>query len=93
MSKNKLKFETRAVRDGSFRSGANEHSESLFLTSSFMFNSAEQASKRFSGLESGMIYSRFTNPSVQMFEDRLASLEEGEACVATSLRGGAAQTG
>ena len=82
--KNKLKFETRAVRDGSFRSSAGEHSESIFLTSSFMFNSAEQASKRFSGLESGMIYSRFTNPSVQMFEDRLASLEEGEACVATS---------
>ena len=82
--KNKLKFETRAVRDGSFRSSAGEHSESLFLTSSFIFNSAEQASNRFSGLESGMIYSRFTNPSVQMFEDRLASLEEGEACVATA---------
>ncbi len=84
ISKEKLKFETRAVRDGSFRSSAGEHSESLFLTSSFMFDSAEQASNRFSGKENGMIYSRFTNPSVQMFEDRLASLEEGEACVATA---------
>ena len=49
-----------------------------------MFDSAEQASNRFSGLDAGMIYSRFTNPNVQMFEDRLASLEEGDACVATA---------
>ncbi len=82
--KNKLKFETRAVRDGSFRSSAGEHSEALFLTSSFMFDSASQASKRFEGLEAGMVYSRFTNPSVQMFEERLASLEDGESCVATA---------
>jgi O-succinylhomoserine sulfhydrylase len=82
--KSKLKFETRAVRDGSFRSSAGEHSEALYITSSFIFESANQASNRFAGTDAGMIYSRFTNPSVQMFEERLASLEEGEACIATA---------
>ncbi len=77
-------FETRAVRDGSLRSSFLEHSEALFLTSSFMFSSAEHASKRFNGTEAGMVYSRFTNPTVQMFEERLASLEGGQACLATA---------
>ena len=82
--KGKLKFETRAIRDGSFRSVAGEHSEAAFLTSSFIFDSAEQAAQRFSGLDEGMVYSRFTNPNVQMFEKRLASLEGGEDCIATA---------
>jgi O-succinylhomoserine sulfhydrylase len=56
----------------------------LYLTSSFVFDSAAQAAARFSGAESGNIYSRFTNPTVTAFEERLAALEGAEACVATS---------
>lgn len=77
-------FDTRAVRAGSFRSDAGEHSESLYLTSSFLFDDAEEAARRFQNVEKGMVYSRFTNPSVQMFESRLAALEGAEDCVATS---------
>lgn len=77
-------FETRAVRAGTERSQFNEHSEALFLTSSFMFNNAAQAAARFSGAESGNVYSRFTNPTVTMFEQRLASLEGAEDCLATA---------
>ncbi len=77
-------FDTRAVRAGSFRSDAGEHSESLYLTSSFVFEDAEEAARRFQNVERGMVYSRFTNPSVQMFESRLAALEGAEDCVATS---------
>ena len=56
----------------------------MFLTSSFVFENAAQAAARFKGEEIGMVYSRFTNPSVQMFEERLAALEGAEMCVATS---------
>lgn len=76
--------DTLAVRAGTFRSELNEHSEALFLTSSFVFNSAAEAAARFSGAEPGPIYARFTNPSVSMFEERLAALEGAERCVAFS---------
>jgi len=79
-----LGFSTRAVRAGTTRSEFGEHSEAMFLTSSFVFDDAEQAARRFQNKEPGVVYSRFTNPSVQMFEARLASLENAEACVATS---------
>jgi O-succinylhomoserine sulfhydrylase len=77
-------FDTRAVRAGTERSAFNEHSEALFLTSSFVFGSAAQAAARFSGAEPGYVYSRFSNPTVTMFEQRLASLEGAEDCLATS---------
>ena len=77
-------FETRAVRAGTERSQFNEHSEALFLTSSFVFDNAAQAAARFSGVEAGNVYSRFTNPTVTMFEQRLASLEGAEDCLATA---------
>ena len=77
-------FETRAVRAGTERSQFNEHSEALFLTSSFVFDSAAQAAARFSGAEPGNVYSRFTNPTVTMFEQRLASLEGAPDCLATA---------
>jgi len=76
--------ETLAVRSGSVYSQFNEHSEAMFLTSSFTFDNAEQAAKRFIGEEPGNIYARFTNPTVTMFEERLAILEGAEQCVATS---------
>ena len=76
--------ETLGVRAGEVRSQFHEHSEALFLTSSFVFDSAEQAAKRFIGEEAGNIYSRFTNPTVSMFEERLAALEGAEQCVATA---------
>lgn len=79
-----LRFATRAVRSGTVRSQYGEHSEAMYLTSSFVFDDAEQAARRFQNKESGVVYSRFTNPSVQMFEERLASLENAERCVATS---------
>ncbi|MEW6677827.1 MAG: O-succinylhomoserine sulfhydrylase [Pseudomonadota bacterium] len=74
--------DTLAVRAGTIRSPLNEHSEALYLTSSFVFNSAAEAAARFSGAEPGNIYARFTNPSVTMFEERLAALEGAERCVA-----------
>lgn len=77
-------FETQAVRAGQLRSSEGEQSEPIFPTSSFRFNSAAQAAARFSGNEPGNIYSRFTNPTVRTFEQRLAALEGGERCVATS---------
>jgi len=76
-------FDTRAVRAGTLRSEFHEHSEALFLTSSFVFDSAAQAAARFSGEDEGFVYSRFANPTVRMFEQRLASLEGGEDCLAT----------
>ncbi|MFV8835603.1 O-succinylhomoserine sulfhydrylase [Aquisalimonas sp.] len=77
-------FDTEAVRGGQVRTGEQEQSEPLFLSSSFTFDSAAQAAARFGGDEPGNIYSRFTNPTVRTFEKRLAGLEGGEACVATS---------
>jgi O-succinylhomoserine sulfhydrylase len=82
--KNSYQPETLAVRAGSVHSQFHEHSEALFLTSSFTFDSAQQAAKRFIGEEPGNIYSRFTNPTVTMFEERLAALEGAEQCVATA---------
>ncbi|MDE2365716.1 MAG: O-succinylhomoserine sulfhydrylase [Betaproteobacteria bacterium] len=79
-----MALETLALHTGIHRSQFNEHSEGLFLTSSFVFDSAAQAAARFSGAEAGNIYSRFTNPTVTAFEERLAALEGAEACVATS---------
>jgi len=77
-------FDTLAVRAGTQRSQFNEQSEALFLTSSFRFQNAAQAAARFANEEPGPIYSRFTNPTVTMFQDRLAALEGAEACVATA---------
>jgi O-succinylhomoserine sulfhydrylase len=77
-------LETLAVHAGIKRSQFNEHSEALFLTSSYVFDSAAQAAARFIGAEPGNIYSRFTNPTVTMFEERLAALEGAEHCVATA---------
>lgn len=77
-------FATRAVRDGQVRTHENEHSEAIFTTSSYVFSSAAEAAARFSGEQPGNIYSRFTNPTVRTFEQRLASLEGAECCVATA---------
>ena len=77
-------FETRAVRAGQERSQFGEHSEALYLTSSFVFSSAAQAAARFSGEESGNVYARFTNPTVSNLQTRLAALEGAERCVATA---------
>ncbi len=84
MSDENYDLETLAVRGGILRSQFNEHSEAMFLTSSFMFNSAAQAAARFKGEEPGNIYARFTNPTVTMMETRLAALEGAERCVAFS---------
>jgi O-succinylhomoserine sulfhydrylase len=77
-------LETLAVRAGQVRSQFNEHSEALYLTSSFVFDTAAQAAARFSGEEEGMVYARFTNPTVNMMQERLAALEGAEGCVATA---------
>ena len=75
---------TRAVRVGQHRTAEGEHSEAIFPTSSYVFASAAEAAARFSGDQPGNIYSRFTNPTVRTFEERLASMEGGERCVGTS---------
>ena len=79
-----LDFDTLAVRAGQQRSGEGEHAEAIFPTSSYVFDSAADAAARFSGEQPGNIYSRFTNPTVRTFEQRLAALEGGACCVATS---------
>lgn len=79
-----LGFDSLAVRAGQHRTNEGEHSEPMFLTSSFVFDSAAHAAARFGGSEPGNIYSRFTNPTVRTFEQRLAALEGGERAVATS---------
>lgn len=84
MDWNEFDIDTRAVRAGQVRTQFGEQSEPIFPTSSFTFESAAQAAARFAEKEEGFIYSRFTNPTVSMFQDRLASLEGGEACVATA---------
>jgi len=81
---NNYGFDTLAVRAGHKRTNEGEHSEPIFTTSSYVFDSAAHAAARFSGDDPGNIYSRFTNPTVRMFEQRLAALEGGERCVATS---------
>jgi len=75
---------TLAIRTGHRRTAEQEHSEPIFATSSFVFASAAEAAARFSGDAEGNIYSRFTNPTVAAFEERLAALEGGECCVATA---------
>ena len=77
-------FETLAVRAGQQRTAEHEHAEPIFPTSSYVFDNAAQAAARFKGEEPGNIYSRFTNPTVRTFEQRLAALEGGDSCVATS---------
>jgi len=77
-------FETLAIRAGHERTNEAEHAEAIFPTSSYVFKSAAEAAARFSGAEPGNIYSRFTNPTVRAFEDRLAALEGAERCLATS---------
>jgi O-succinylhomoserine sulfhydrylase len=77
-------FDTLAVRAGQERSQFNEHSEALYLTSSFVFDNAAQAAARFSGAEPGNVYARFTNPTVTTLQERLAALEGAEACIATA---------
>jgi O-succinylhomoserine sulfhydrylase len=79
-----LAFETRAVRAGQQRTHEGEHAEAIFLTSSYVFANAAEAAARFSGEQPGNIYSRFTNPTVRTFEQRLAALEGGACCVATA---------
>ena len=84
MSESTYQPETLAVHAGTVRSQFGEHSEALFLTSSFVFETAAQAAARFIGEQPGNIYSRFTNPTVTMFEERLAAMEGAEQCVATA---------
>lgn len=81
---NEFEFDTLAIRAGHQHSSFQENSEAIFPTSSFVFKSAEEAAARFSGDEPGYFYSRVANPTIACFQDRLAALEGGEACVATS---------
>jgi len=80
----KLELSTQGVRAGQQRSEFQEHSEALYLTSSFVFDNAAQAQARFAGDDPGVVYSRYTNPTVSMFQDRLAALEGAQACIATA---------
>jgi O-succinylhomoserine sulfhydrylase len=80
----KWKPQTRAVRGGLKRSSFDETSEALFLTSGYAYNSAEEAEATFKGESTHFQYSRFGNPTVSMFQDRLAALEGAEACLATA---------
>ena len=82
--KNEWQPETLGVRAGSEHTQFGENSEAIFLTSSFVFENAAQAAARFGGQEPGNIYSRFTNPTVTIFQNKLAALEGAEFCVATS---------
>ena len=75
---------TRAIRAGIRRSPEGEHGEPIFTSSSFVFDSAEDAAAKFSGDVPGNVYSRYTNPTVRTFEERLASMEHGESAVATA---------
>ena len=77
-------LETQAVRMGHERTPEGEHSEPIFTTSSYVFDSAQSAAARFSGEDPGNVYSRYTNPTVRTFEQRIAALEAGEQAVATA---------
>jgi len=77
-------LDTLAVRAGQVRTQEGEHAEPIFMTSSYVFDTAAQAAAIFSGEQSGNVYSRFTNPTVRTFEQRLAALEGAERCVATA---------
>lgn len=74
--------ETQAIRAGQKRTHEGEHSMPIFATSSYVFGSAEEASLKFTGQQPGNIYSRFTNPTVSAFQERLALMEKGERCLA-----------
>ena len=82
--KDNHRFDTLAVRAGQVRTPEGENAEPIFTTSSYVFESAAEAAARFSGDLPGNIYSRFTNPTVRTFEQRLAALEGAESCVATA---------
>ncbi|RTZ61178.1 MAG: O-succinylhomoserine sulfhydrylase [Gammaproteobacteria bacterium] len=84
MAEKKYHRDTLAVRAGYQRTPEGEQSEAIFPTISFVYDSAEQAAQRFSGESEGNIYSRFTNPTVRTFEQRLAAVEGAESCVATA---------
>ncbi len=84
MIDNSFGFDTLAIRSGHRRTAEREHSEAIFATSSFVFENAAQAAACFAGDEPGNIYSRFTNPTTQAFEVRLAAMEGGQTCVATA---------
>ena len=77
-------LDTLAVRAGINRTAEGEHSEPIFATSSYVFDSAAEAAARFSGDSAGNVYSRYTNPTVRTFEQRIAALEGAEAAVATA---------
>ena len=79
-----FELDTLAVRAGQSRTHEGEHSEALFLTSSYVFASAQEAADRFSGAQAGNVYSRYTNPTVRNFEERIAALEGAEMAVGTS---------
>ncbi|HUL10814.1 MAG TPA: O-succinylhomoserine sulfhydrylase [Methylococcaceae bacterium] len=81
---NEFALETQAIRAGQRRTAEQEHSDPIFATSSYVFSSAAEAAARFSGTEPGNIYSRFTNPTVRAFEQRLAVMEGGERCIAVA---------
>ena len=84
LSRDELGLETLAIRAGHLRGAEQEHGEPIYTTSSFVYGSAAEAAAKFGGDEAGNIYSRFTNPTVRFFEERLAAMEGGERCVATS---------
>ncbi len=77
-------LETQAIRAGHQRTGEGEHGEPIFTTSSFVFENAKEAAARFSGDQPGNVYSRFTNPTVRAFEQRLCAMESGDYAVATA---------
>ena len=81
---NQYALETQAIRAGQHRTHEDEHSMPIFMTSSYVFKSAADAAARFTGQQAGNIYSRFTNPTVAAFQDRLALMEKGERCLAFS---------
>jgi len=82
--KKKFKLDTNLVRGGLTRSNFKETSEAIFLNSGFVYDSAEQAEAIFLGKKKGFQYSRYANPTVEMFEQRLALLDGSEACFATA---------
>ncbi len=84
ISESQWQPETRAIRTSTARTPYQEHSEPIFVSSSFVFDNAAQAAARFSNEEPGFLYSRAGNPSVTAFEQRLAALEGAEACLGTA---------
>jgi O-succinylhomoserine sulfhydrylase len=81
---NDYHMDTQAIRAGQHRTAEGEHSDPIFPTSSYVFGSAAEAAARFSGKVPGNIYSRFTNPTVRAFEERLAAMDGGERCIAVA---------